>query len=139
MVVSVSNCKDPVGAEDPPSRSYNAEKSCVSCILHGQPDNDCTAQKFLLLSSYPTPDMPHRAHMKKATIKQNKTTPSLVVLSPQAVSVVIRPFIPLRMMTDQERPSFSTLNFIPSLALAGHFFKALVPIVTQKSSAVPGS
>lgn len=71
--------------------------------------------------------------MEKAAIKQNKTTSRLVVLSLQAVSVVITPFIPLRMMTDQEKPSFSTLNFIPSLALASHFFKVLVPIVTQKS------
>lgn len=65
-------------------------------------------------------------------IKQNKTTSSLVGLSPQAVSVVIRPFIPLCMMTHQEKPSLSMLNFIPNLALAGHFFKALVSIVTQK-------
>jgi len=37
------------------------------------------------------------------------------------------------MVTEQEKPSFSALHFIPSLALARHFFKALVPIVTQKS------
>lgn len=116
----------------PPSRSYNAQKSCISHILHGQPDNDCTEHKLLLLSSRDSPDMPRWAHMKKAAIKQNKTTSSLVVLSPQAVSMAIRPFIPLCMMTDQEKPSFSTLNFIPSLALASHFFKALVPTVTQK-------
>lgn len=118
--------------KNPPSSSYNTEKSCISHILHRQPDNDCTEHKLLLLSSHDTPDTPRWAHVEKVAIKQNKTMSSLLVLSAQAVPGVIRPFIPLHMMADQ-KPSFSALAFIPSLALIGHFFKALFPIVTQKS------
>lgn len=115
-----------------PNRSYNDEKSYIPPILLGQPGNDCTEHKLLLLSSRDNPGVSRWALTEKVAIKQNKTTSSLVGLSPQAVSVVIRPFIPLCMMTHQEKPSLSMLNFIPNLALAGHFFKALVSIVTQK-------
>lgn len=115
-----------------PNRSYNAEKSCIPHIFLGQPDNDCTEHKLLLLFSRDIPGVSRWALTEKVAIKEHKTTSSLLGLSSQAVSVVIRPFIPLCMMTHQEKPSLSMLNFIPNLALAGHFFKALVSIVTQK-------
>lgn len=46
--------------------------------------------------------------------------------------MVIRPFILWCKMTDQEKPSFSTLSFILSLTLASHLFKTLVSTVATK-------
>lgn len=69
--------------------------------------------------------------MEKAAIRQNGTTSSLVALSPEAVSVVIRPFIPLCTTTHQEKPSISALSFTSGSVLAHHVFKALVPTVTR--------
>lgn len=112
------------------NRSCNAEKSCFPHIFLAKDGNDYQSTN----PSY-SPHMTgvsHWALTETTAIKQNKTTASLVGLSPQAASVVIRPFIPLCMMTYQEKPSLSMLNFIPNLALAGHFLKALVSIVTQK-------
>lgn len=68
--------------------------------------------------------------MRKA-IKQNKTTSSQPISSLQAASVVFILFISLHIMTDQEKPSFSTLDCISSLVLSSHFVTVLVPIVTQ--------
>lgn len=67
-----------------PNRSYNDEKSYIPPILLGQPGNDCTEHKLLLLSSRDNPGVSRWA-LTENQAEQNNIQPGWTV-SPSSLS-----------------------------------------------------